>query len=135
MISDCRLVNIRSFEDKRGGLSVIEGQDDIPFDILRIYYLYKTSNKLVRGVHAHKRLEQFIIAFKGKFEILLDDGKSQKTFILDNPTSGLYVCPEIWREVYPIDDDGVCAVLASRKYEPEDYIHEYSEFIKYLNQK
>jgi len=135
MLSDCRLFEIRSFEDNRGGLSVIEQENDISFEIKRLYYLYDTSINLVRGVHAHKKLEQIIIAFSGIFEILLDDGKERKNFILDRPNLGLYVCPGIWREVYPIEDNGVCAILASRKYEEGDYIHDYNDFIQYSKNK
>ena len=86
----------------------------------------------MRGVHAHKKLEQVIIAFAGKFKIILDDGQERKIFILDQPNLGLYVAPGIWREVYPLEENGVCAVLASRKYEEDDYIHDYDDFLMYL---
>ena len=65
----------------------------------------------------------------------MDDGLNKKFFLLDNPSIGLYICPMIWREVKPIKDEGVCAVLASRKYEEEDYIHSYSEFLILSSQK
>lgn len=131
MISDCRLFEIRSFEDERGGLSVIETGSDISFNVKRLYYLYDTTVNLVRGVHAHKKLEQVIIAFSGVFEILLDDGNQKKKFILDRPNLGLYVSPGIWREVYTLKENGVCAVLASRVFEEDDYIHNYNEFIEF----
>ena len=134
MISECKLFEIQSFQDNRGGLSVLEESSNVPFDIKRLYYLYYTKVNQVRGVHAHKKLEQIIIAFAGKFEILLDDGKTKKTFSIDRPNLGLYVSPGIWREVYPLEEDGVCAVLASRKYEKEDYIHDYKDFIKYYQE-
>ena len=131
MISDCRLFEIKSFEDERGGLSIIEEGNDLSFEIKRLYYLYGTSIDFVRGVHAHKKLEQIIIAFSGKFKILLDDGETKTNFILNRPNLGLYVSPGIWREVYPLEDNGVCAVLASRVYEEDDYIHDYKEFLNY----
>jgi dTDP-4-dehydrorhamnose 3,5-epimerase-like enzyme len=128
MITDCKLFEINSFDDERGGLSFIEEGEKMPFSIQRVYYLYNTLAGVVRGVHAHKKLEQIIIAFSGKFEITLDDGDEQKTFILDKPNLGLYVSPMIWREVSPLEDGSVCVVLASRKYEADDYIHEYRDF-------
>ena len=74
-------------------------------------------------------VEQIIFAASGRFEIKLDDGKNSKIIILDKPNEGLYVCPMIWREVSPLEDDGVCIVLASRKYEEYDYIHDYKEYL------
>lgn len=131
MISKCSLFEIQSFKDSRGGLSILEESDNVPFKIKRLYYLYSTKVNKVRGVHAHKKLEQIIIAFAGQFEILLDDGKAKKLFTLDRPNLGLYVSPGIWREVYPLEENGVCAVLASRVYEEEDYIHDYKDFLEY----
>ena len=128
MITNCKLFEINSFTDERGDLSVIEEGDQIPFSIQRVYYLYNTVGQIIRGVHAHKKLEQFIVAFNGAFEIILDDGTVKKTFLLDRPNLGLYVSPMIWREVNPLIDGSVCVVLASRKYEADDYIHNYSDF-------
>ena len=135
MLKNCYIFNIESFSDERGCLSVIEKDRNLPFDIQRLYYLYNTQDRCIRGVHAHKKLEQIIISFSGEYQILLDDGINKATFILDNPSLGLYVCPMIWREVTPIGDSGVCAVLASRKYEEDDYIHEYSNFLELVESK
>jgi dTDP-4-dehydrorhamnose 3,5-epimerase-like enzyme len=131
MITECRLFEIDSYEDERGALSVLEENANIPFVFKRLYYLYHTKANHIRGVHAHKKLQQVIIAFSGKFKIILDDGKERKIFTLDQPNVGLYVSPGIWREVYPLEENGVCAVLASRKYEEEDYIHDYDDFLMY----
>ena len=129
MLSDCNLFNIKSFSDERGGLSVLQTGQGVPFSIKRIYYLYDTKVTHVRGVHAHHKLEQVIVALSGKFEVKLDDGRSSKIVVLDKPNLGLYVSPMIWREVTPIENNGICMVLASRKYEEEDYIHDYKDFI------
>ena len=131
MIRECRLLEIDSYEDERGGLSVLEENANVPFALKRLYYLYHTKVDKVRGVHAHKKLEQVIIAFSGKFKIILDDGNERKIFTLDQPNIGLYVAPVIWREVYPLEENGVCAVLASREYEEDDYIHDYDDFKMY----
>ena len=129
MLDNCYTFNIETFNDARGSLSVIENNASLPFEIQRLYYLHNTQDQCIRGVHAHKKLEQIIVAFYGRFEIHLDDGTNKKTFILDDPSVGLYVCPMVWREVIPVGDGGICAVLASRKYEEEDYIHDYSSFL------
>lgn len=129
MISNCRLFDIQSFEDERGGLSFIEPGEDLKFNIARLYYLYHTSKNALRGVHAHKQLEQVLISLNGSFEVLLSDGIESQTFLLDRPNLGLYVCPMIWRELNPIEDNSICAVLASRPYEEDDYIHNYDDFL------
>jgi dTDP-4-dehydrorhamnose 3,5-epimerase-like enzyme len=133
MINNCYTFNLETFHDARGSLSVIENNPSLPFEIQRLYYLYKTHDQSVRGVHAHKKLQQIIIPFSGEFEILLDDGLDKKTYFLNDPAIGLYVCPMIWRELKPIGNGGVCAVLASRKYEEHDYIHSYSDFISMVS--
>ena len=133
MLSDCNIFEIKSFFDNRGGLSFLQEGQGIPFPIERIYYLYDTKIKHIRGVHAHKKLEQIIFAASGRFEIKLDDGKSSKIITLDKPNVGLYVCPMIWREVTPLEDNGVCIVLASRKYEKDDYIHDYKEYLSLIS--
>ena len=129
MISNCRLFDIRSFEDNRGGLSVIEAGIDLSFEIKRLYYLHHTLKNIVRGVHAHKKLEQVLISFSGSFDVLLSDGVNSKTFKLDKPNIGLYVCPMIWRELTPLEENSICTVLASRPYEEDDYIHNYDDFL------
>ena len=80
MLSNCSLFEISSFVDERGSLSFLEQDLEIPFDIKRIYYLYDTKHKIVRGVHAHHKLEQIIIALTGKFEIKIDDGRDSKNY-------------------------------------------------------
>ena len=129
MLSDCNLFEIETFFDSRGKLSFLQEGQGVSFPIKRIYYLYDTKATHVRGVHAHHKLEQVIVALYSKFEVKLDDGKNSKIVVLDKPNLGLYVSRMIWREVIPIENNGICMVLASRKYEEEDYIHDYRDFI------
>jgi dTDP-4-dehydrorhamnose 3,5-epimerase-like enzyme len=129
MLSDCNLFEIETFFDSRGKLSFLQEDQGVSFPIKRIYYLYDTKATHVRGVHAHHKLEQVIVALYSKFEVKLDDGKNSKIVVLDKPNLGLYVSRMIWREVIPIENNGICMVLASRKYEEEDYIHDYKDFI------
>ena len=91
-VDDCRMIDIRRFSDNRGYLSVVEGGVDIPFEIKRIYYLYLVP-EAARGAHAHKQLQQLMIATSGSVHVTLDDGRNKKTFVLDKPWKGLLVVP------------------------------------------
>lgn len=116
-------------DDPRGKLSVIEGGEHIPFDIKRVYYLYDVPGGADRGGHAHKALHQFIIAVSGSFDITIDDGKAKKTLQMNRSHYGLYVCPMIWREVKNFSSGAVCLVLASEKYDENDYFRNYQDFL------
>lgn len=129
-VNDCKIIDIRKYADTRGYLSVIEGEIDIPFEIKRIYYLYMVP-EAARGAHAHKELQQLMVATSGSVSVTLDDGKDKKTFVLDKPWKGLLVVPGLWRDLDNFAGGTVCMVLASEKYESEDYIRDYNEFLKY----
>ena len=129
-VHDCRIIDIRKFTDNRGYLSVIEGGMDIPFEIKRIYYLYMVP-EAARGAHAHKELQQLMIATSGSVDITLDDGKEKKTFHLDRPWKGLLVVPGLWRDLDNFSGGTVLMCLASEHYEAEDYIRDYDAFLKY----
>lgn len=131
-VHDCRIIDIRKYTDNRGYLSVIEGGKDIPFEIKRIYYLYMVP-EAARGAHAHKELQQLLVATSGSVDITLDDGKEKKTFHLDRPWKGLLVVPGLWRDLDNFSGGTVLMCLASEKYDEGDYIREYDEFLKYKN--
>ena len=131
-VNDCRIIDIRKYTDNRGYLSVIEGGTDIPFEIKRIYYLYMVP-EAARGAHAHKELQQLMIATSGSVHVTLDDGTEKKTFVLDKPWKGLLVVPGMWRDLDNFAGGTVCMVLASEKYEAEDYIRDYEAFLAYKN--
>ena len=129
-IEDCRMIDIRRFSDNRGYLSVVEGEVDIPFEIKRIYYLYMVP-EASRGEHAHKQLHQLMIATSGSVHVTLDDGRNKKTFVLDKPWKGLLVVPGLWRTLTDFSGGAVCMVLASARYDTDDYIRDYNDFLKY----
>ena len=129
-VHDCRIIDIRKFTDNRGYLSVIEGGMDIPFEIKRIYYLYMVP-EAARGAHAHKQLQQLLIATSGSVDITLDDGREKKTFHLDRPWKGLLVVPGLWRDLDNFSGGTVLMCLASEHYEAEDYIRNYNDFFNY----
>jgi len=128
-IESCQIKKLPKISDERGNLSFIESGNHVPFPIERIYYLYDVPGGAVRGGHAHKRLKQLIIAISGSFDVVLDDGVSQKRVHLDRANIGLYVCPMIWRELDNFSPGSVCVVLASRPYEEEDYYRDHDEFL------
>lgn len=129
-VNDCRIIDIRKYTDNRGYLSVIEGGEDIPFEIKRIYYLYMVP-EAARGSHAHKQLQQLMVATSGSVHVTLDDGVNKKTFVLDKPWKGLLVVPGLWRDLDNFAGGTVCMVLASEHYAEEDYIRDYQSFLEY----
>ena len=128
-IEKCKIVELPRIQDPRGNLTFIEGSTHVPFDIQRIYYLYDVPGGAERGGHAHKALHQLIIAIAGSFDVHMDDGKEKKVFQLNRSFQGLYVCPMMWRELKNFSSGAVCMVVASEKYDEDDYYRDYSEFL------
>lgn len=128
-----KIIDFNVKGDERGSLVAIEENKDIPFDIKRIYYIFDTLENVPRGFHAHKKLEQILISVSGSCRIKLDDGTEQKIFNLDKPNKGLYVGKMLWREMFDFSDGCVLLVLASEFYCPNEYIRDYSKFLKELN--
>ncbi len=132
-VYDCSIIEIdKHHSDRKGNLSVVENGDAIPFDVKRVYYLYDVPGGESRGAHAHKKLKQLIIAVSGSFTVTLDDGKVRRSFTLNRPYQGLLVTPGIWRELDDFSSGSICLVLASEKYDEDDYIRDYNEFEKYI---
>jgi WxcM-like, C-terminal len=128
-LSDCHLIDLPKISDPRGNLTFIEGNNHIPFDIKRAYYLYDVPGGAERGGHGHKKLQQLIIGISGSFDVILDDGYDKKRFHLSRSYYGLYVCPMIWRELDNFSSGSVCMVLASTPYEESDYYRDYQKFL------
>ena len=119
--------------DGRGLLVALESHKNIPFDIKRIYYLTNLKSSLPRGFHSHKNLKQVAVCVRGSCRFMLDDGHSKEYFILDDPTKGLVIEEMIWREMDQFSDDCLILVLASEHYDESDYIRDYNEFLKVVN--
>ena len=128
-IKNCKLIDLPKISDPRGNLTFIESGNHIDFDIKRVYYLYDVPGGAERGGHAHKELQQLIIAIAGSFDIVLDDGYKKKKFHLNRSYYGLYICPMVWRELENFSSGSVCMVLASIFYDESDYYRDYSEFL------
>lgn len=132
-VNDCKIIDIRKYTDTRGYLSVVENGLDIPFDIKRVYYLYMVP-EVARGAHAHKELQQLLIATSGSVEVIMDDGTNKKLYKLDKPWKGLLVPAGLWRDLENFSGGAVLLCLASEKYDPSDYIRDYEEFLEYKKQ-
>lgn len=121
--------------DRKGNLTVVENGVTLPFDVKRVYYLYDVPGGESRGSHAHRELEQLIVAASGSFTVTLDDGVTKRSFFLNRPYQGLYVKPGLWRDLDNFSSGAVCLVLASEVYQKEDYIRDYQEFLEFRGEE
>lgn len=133
-VFDCAILPLKKIHNRAGNITIVEGQNNIPFDIRRIYYLYDIPGGESRGGHAHKELRQLIIAASGSFDVLLDDGINKKIVTLNRPDYGLMVVPGIWRELMEFSSGAICLVMASHKYDESDYVRDYEYFSSYKKQ-
>jgi len=129
-VEDCALLELPRIVDPRGTLTFIEGENHVPFPIARVYYLYDVPGGAERGGHAHKALEQFLIAMSGSFDVTLDDGRARKRVHLNRSYYGLRIVPMIWRELDNFSSGSVCMVLASQPYDESDYYRDYDDFLR-----
>jgi hypothetical protein len=130
-IHNCNVVELTRIHNPAGNITIIQNSKHQPFNVRRIYYLYDVPGGSERGGHAHKKLFQLIVAASGSFDVILDDGLNKKIIQLNRPYFGVLVVPGIWREIVNFSSGAICLVLASEKYEKEDYIRDYSDFKKY----
>lgn len=123
------IVDVPALRDDLGALGVVEKDSPFPFPIKRVYFLYDVPAAAVRGSHAHKRLNQLIVAVAGSFRVQLDDGTTTTEFELASPDRGLTVPPGYWRTLSHFTPGSVALVFASEEYQPEDYIRDYEDFL------
>jgi hypothetical protein len=129
-VKDCRLIELPKITDARGNLTFIESSRHVPFSVQRVYYLYDVPGGAERGGHAHKQLQQLIIALSGSFDVVLDDGTDRITHQLNRSYLGLFVDRMIWRELNNFSSGSICLVLASTLFEEADYYRDYNDFLK-----
>lgn len=125
---EINIINIPKIEDPRGNLSVIE-KEIVPFEIKRVYYLYDVPAGAERGGHSHKEQQEFLVALSGSFEVILNDGKTEKSVTLNKPFEGLLITNGVWRELKNFSSGAVCLVVASDVFEESDYIREFEDFL------
>lgn len=129
LITDIKPLEFPVIHDHRGNLSYIETDRHIPFDIKRVYYLYDVPGGAERGGHAHKELQQLIIAMNGSFDVVLDDGYQKTRIHLNRSYNGIYIPKMLWRELDNFSSGSVCMVLASEYFTEADYIRDYDEYV------
>lgn len=135
-VFDCSVIELPKIKlERAGNITPIENNIEVPFEIKRIFYIYDIPGGEDRGAHAHKECHQFLIAASGSFEIELDDGKIKRTVVLNRPYYGLHIPPGIWAAEKGFASGAICLVLASHKYNEEDYIRSYDEFTTYKEKK
>lgn len=127
--------NFASHGDSRGQLVAIEEMRDIPFAIRRVYYLFETAEGARRGFHAHKNLKQILVCVSGSCKVLMDNGVEKEVVELSDPSEGLYIANDIWREMFDFSPDAVLLVLASELYDESDYIRCYDDFLNYARER
>jgi hypothetical protein len=131
IVFDCSIIELPKVHNIAGNITAIENHKGIPFEIKRIYYLYDIPGGESRGAHAHKSLQQYIIAASGSFDVLIDDGKNKRTFTLNHPNRALHLPSGLWRELLNFSSGAICLVLASEIYLADDYIRDFQEYIEY----
>jgi hypothetical protein len=128
-LESCKIIDLPRIADPRGNLTFVEAGRHIPFDIRRVYYLYDVPGGAERGGHAHRALEQLLVAMSGSFDVVLDDGRQQKRYHLNRSYFGLYIAPMVWRHLDNFSSGSVCLALASAPYDESDYYREYETFL------
>lgn len=132
MIEQCKLLSFEQKGDERGHLVIVEGKQDIPFDIKRVFYIYGSDANVVRGKHANYDTEFVLINVAGTSKIRVTDGKEQKIFDLNKPHFGIYLPKLVWKEMYDFSEDSVLLCLASEHYNAKEYIRDYEEYIRVM---
>jgi hypothetical protein len=132
IVHNSKIIELPKIEDVRGNLTFIESGNHIPFNIERLYWIYDVPGGQKRGGHAYKMLKEFIIALSGSFDVVLNDGKKEKRISLNRSYRGLYVPNLIWRSLENFSTNSVCLILASEKYNENDYIRDFNNFLSLL---
>lgn len=128
-VYDCALLQLPRVENRAGSITVLEAPRTCPFDIHRVYFLYDVPGGASRGGHAHRKLQQLLVAASGSFEVLLDDGRNRRTIFLNRPYYALQLPAGIWRELHNFSSGSICLALASEKFEEADYIREHDAYL------
>lgn len=128
-----RMIEFKQIGDERGHLVVVEGINDIPFEIKRVFYIYGSDKDVIRGQHANRKTEFVLINVSGTSKVMIDDGVNKKIYNLDRPHIGIYMPTMVWKNMYDFSEDSVLLCLASEPYDKNEYIRNYDEFIKEIS--
>jgi len=131
-IEGYKVIDLPKVADLRGNLTFIEGNRHVPFEIKRAFYVYDVPGGAWRGGHAHKEMQELMVAISGSFDVVLDDGYAKETLHLNRSYHGLYIRPMVWREMNNFSSNSVCLALASTLYDETDYYYDYDAFLQAL---
>ncbi len=129
-----KIIDFRECGDERGNLVVVEGHQDIPFDIQRIFYIYGSDATVVRGSHANLNSEFVLINVSGTSKVKVTNGTETEVISLDRPRMGLYLDKMIWKEMYEFSADSVLLVLASEHYDEHEYVRDYQQYLTMMRE-
>jgi len=127
-----QLLDVPTRRDERGALCFLEHPTHLPFTPKRVYYVFDVSPALARGFHAHKALDQCMIALSGSFTLRMDDGSTKRDLRLESPTHAAWIPAGVWHEMHDFSEGSVVLVLASAPYDESDYIRDYDEYLSWL---
>lgn len=130
----CPIINFKEFGDDRGKLVIVEGNESIPFDIKRVFYIYNSDFDVIRGQHANRESEFVLVNVSGTSKVRISDGKEEIIVELNKPYKGVYIPKMIWKDMYEFSSDSVLLVLASTHYDATEYIRNYDEYVKKVNE-
>ena len=131
-MNNLRIIHLPKIEDPRGNLSIIEEDKNIPFKIERTYWIYDVPGGQIRGGHAFKEQQEFIVALSGSFDVVVDDGKQKQTYSLNRSYYGLFIPKGLWRQMENFSTNSLALVLSSTVFSQQDYIRDYEEYLKYI---
>ena len=134
-VYDCSIIELPKINSRAGNITPVTNNENIPFATKRVFYIYDIPGGEGRGAHAHKECHQFLIAASGSFEIEMDDGINKRTITLNRPYYGLHIPPGIWAAEKGFSSGVICLVLTSQKYDENDYIRNYKDFLKFNDNK
>lgn len=132
MVDQAKIIELPKFLDARGNLSFVEELNHVPFEIERSNWIYDVPGGEIRGGHAYKENQEFIVALSGSFDVILDNGENAKIYSLNRSYYGLYIPKGMWRQMQNFSTNSLALVLASTRYSPVDYIHDYEEFKRWI---
>ena len=130
-ITEVKLLQFKENGDERGRLVVVEGEQDIPFEIKRVFYIYGSDTHVIRGKHANRRTEFVLINVAGTSKVRITDPSGNEMVIsLTHPHTGIYLPAMVWKDMYDFSPDSVLLVLCSEHYDPDEYIRDFDEYLK-----
>ena len=128
-----KVIDFQELGDPRGHLVVAESNKEVPFLIQRIFYIYGTKDGVVRGQHANRESEFMLINLQGSVKIVIDDGRQKDTVILNKAHQGVYLDKMVWKDMCEFSSDSILLVLSSMPYDSSEYIRDYDEFVREVN--